>query len=163
MDTIFLYTVIGLIFTFTFVNGFHDGCNVVATIIASRSMKPKRALIWASIFEFLGVVFLGTAVAKTIGKGIIDPSVVEHGSYVSLALIFSGVFCALLWNVVTWVLALPSSSSHALIGGLVGGGIGAYGISVINWNILLFKVILVMFITPIVGMLVGFFIDQVVF
>ena len=160
MDNIFLYLVIGLVFLFTFVNGFHDGCNVVATIIASRSMRPKKALIWASIFEFLGVVFLGTAVASTVGKGIIDLSVIKHGSYVSLALIFSGVLSALLWNIITWLLALPSSSSHALIGGLVGGGIGAFGVNVIHWEVLLLKVILVMFITPIIGMFVGFLLTR---
>jgi PiT family inorganic phosphate transporter len=160
---VFIFIVVGLIFVFTFVNGFHDGCNVVATIIASRSMEPKRALFWASICEFLGTIALGTAVATTIGKGIIDPKVIEHGSLVSLFLIFSSVFSALAWNIITWILAVPSSSSHALIGGLVGGGIGAYGIHIINWNILFFKVILIMFITPIVGMVVGYLLTKISF
>lgn len=160
MENIFLHVVIGTVFLFTFVNGFHDGCNVVATIIASRSMRAKQALLWASIAEFFGVIFLGTAVASTMGRDIINLSIIKSGSYIFLALIFCAVLSALLWNLITWLLALPSSSSHALIGGLVGGGIGAFGIEVINWEILLLKVILVMFITPIIGLFVGFLLTR---
>ncbi len=163
MDSLFVFIVVGLIITFTFVNGFHDGCNVVATIIASRSMEPENALFWASVSEFIGAIALGTAVAATIGKGIISPRAIEHGSLVSIFLIFSGVFCALSWDIVTWILGLPSSSSHALIGGLVGGGIGAYGLDIINWHTLLFKVILIMFITPIIGMAVGYLLTKISF
>lgn len=163
MDIIFIYLLVLLILTFTYVNGFHDGCNVVATIIASRSMGPKKALIWASIFEFIGAALLGTAVATTIGKGIIDSSVIGHNSNVGLYMVFSAIFCALIWDIITWLIAIPSSSSHALIGGIVGAGIGAYGFSVINWHIFLYKVLLIMFLTPIIGMIVGYILTKISF
>lgn len=163
MDIIGVYLLIALILTFTYVNGFHDGCNVVATIIASRSMGPKKALLWASVFEFIGAAFLGTAVAVTIGKGIIDPSVLSHNSNVALFMVFSAISCALVWNIITWLVAIPSSSSHALIGGIIGSGIGAYGFHVINWHIFLYKVLLIMFLTPIIGMIVGYFLTKITF
>ncbi len=160
---IFVCTVVGLVFIFTFINGFHDGCNVVATIIASRSMSPEMALLWASISEFLGAVFLGTAVATTIGKGIIAPQAFTPHSPVPILLIFSGIICAIVWDLITWLLGLPSSSSHALVGGLAGGGIGAFGLEVINWNVLFYKVILIMFLTPIIGMLAGYILTRLSF
>ncbi len=155
-EDVFIYVVVSFVFLFTFINGFHDGCNVVATIIASRSMSPGKALWWASVSEFLGAVFLGTAVATTIGKNIIAPQAFTPHSLVPVLLIFSGITCAIVWDLITWFVGLPSSSSHALVGGLAGGGIGAFGLGVINWGVLFYKVILIMFLTPIIGMVAGY-------
>ncbi len=163
MDNIGIYLLVALVLIFTYVNGFHDGCNVVATIIASRSMGPKKALLWASLFEFIGAAFLGTAVAVTIGKGIIDPVVLSSNTNVGLFMVFSAISCALVWNIITWLIAIPSSSSHALIGGIVGAGIGAYGFDVINWHIFFYKVLLIMFLTPIIGMIVGYVLTKIIF
>ncbi len=159
----FVAVVVFLVFAFTFINGFHDGCNVVATIIASRSMSPDKALFWASISEFMGAMLLGTAVATTIGKGIISPEAFPPNSPVPILLILSGITCAIVWDLITWLFGLPSSSSHALIGGLTGGGLGAFGFSVINWNILFYKVIVVMFVTPIIGMAAGYLLTRMSF
>lgn len=142
---------------FAFINGFHDGCNVIATIITSRSITPKKALITACIFEFLGPLFLGTAVAKTIGKGVIYPTYLTNsGETVSTLMVISALFGGIIWNLITWKLELPSSSSHALIGGLVGAGAAAYGFKAINLFNLFWKVIFILLITPFIGFAVGY-------
>jgi PiT family inorganic phosphate transporter len=156
-----LLTII-MTFTFTFVNGLHDGCNVVATIIASRSSSPRKSLWIAALAEFIGPIVLGTSVAATVASVIkVDGAIVQDKMSLIL-LFFSAVVGAILWDMFTWWKSIPSSSSHALIGGLLGGGIIAYGFEAVNWDIFLFKVILVLFTSPIIGFVTGFIFLKIV-
>jgi inorganic phosphate transporter, PiT family len=144
-------------YCFTFINGFHDGCNVVATIISSRSISPKKALIIAAIAEFIFPLILGTAVAATIGKGIIKSEYLQvRGISHAYLFILCSIAGAIVWNIITWRLALPSSSSHALIGGLIGSGICIFGVDSVEWNNILIKVVLMLFLTPTLGLIAGF-------
>lgn len=155
MDLIFTITVV-LAFLFAFVNGFHDGCNVIATVVSSRSLSPEKSLFIACIAEFVGAIFLGTAVAVTIGKGIISSEILfKNGKYISYLFLFSALIGAIIWNIITWIIGLPSSSSHALIGGIVGAGCMAFGYKTIGWHALLWKVGIPLFITPIIGLVIG--------
>ncbi len=134
---------------FDFVNGFHDASNIVATMIASRSMTPEVALILAAVCEFLGPFLFGTAVAKTIGKGIVDPTAIAD-----TWIIFAALAGAITWNLITWKFGLPSSSSHALIGGLVGAAIAGVGVTHVQWAGF-GKIVAALIISPILGFLVG--------
>lgn len=113
-----------MIFVFTYVNGFHDGCNVVATLIASRAMRPHPALAWAAAVEFLSpfaILVVGSSVSNTIQKLVGEAFYTDAGSRdVALAFITGGILAAILWNLTTWRFGIPASSSHALIGGVVG-------------------------------------------
>jgi len=102
---------------FDFINGFHDAANSIATVVSTRVLSPKLAVVWAAFFNFAAAFLLGTAVAKTIGKGMVDLSIVTQ--YVVLA----GLLGAIVWDLLTWWLGLPTSSSHALIGGYAGAAI----------------------------------------
>jgi PiT family inorganic phosphate transporter len=112
---------IGLALFFDFLNGFHDAANSIATIVSTRVLKPQIAVIWAAFFNFIAFAFFGLHVANTIGVGLIDPSVI------SVTMILAALVGAILWNIITWYFGLPSSSSHALIGGLLGAGIAKAG------------------------------------
>ena len=107
---------------FDFINGFHDAANSIATVVSTRVLSPKLAVVWAAFFNFAAAFLLGTAVAKTIGRGMIDLSIVTQ--YVVLA----GLLGAIAWDLLTWWLGLPTSSSHALIGGYAGAAIARAGI-----------------------------------
>src|SRR5256714_10213189 len=112
--------VVGLItvaLTFDYINGFHDAANSIATVVSTRVLSPGQAVAWAAFFNFVAAFGFGTAVAKTIGKGMIDVSVV------TFAVIFSGLMGAIIWNLITWYFGLPTSSSHALIGGYAGAAV----------------------------------------
>src|SRR5215210_799108 len=102
---------------FDFMNGFHDAANSIATVVSTGVLRPFQAVAWAATFNFIAFFVFETKVAATIGKGIIDPGIVDH--YV----IFGALIGAIVWNLVTWLYGIPSSSSHALIGGLVGAGV----------------------------------------
>lgn len=137
---------IALIFDFT--NGVHDAANSVATIVSTRILTPKQAVIWAAFFNFIAFLVFGTGVAKTIGKGLIDISIVTP------TVIFAGLLGAIIWNGFTWYLGLPSSSSHALIGGYAGAAIAKAGFSILilaGWT----KTILFIFLAPAIGLLLG--------
>ena len=155
MDTILilagLVVVIALVFDFT--NGFHDAANAIATAISTRAWKPKTALLVAAAMNLVGSL-LGTEVAKTIGKGIIDvetfalavtPTERSHG----LLIVLCGLLGAIAWNIITWAFGLPSSSSHALIGGMAGAGV-ASGI-VVHWGTITSHVLIPMIVSPLVG------------
>jgi PiT family inorganic phosphate transporter len=147
-------------FFFTYVNGFHDGCNVVATLIASRAMKPYPALIWSAVVELFSpfaIFLIGSGVSKTI-QHLVAESYYSNPQTKSIALAFitAGILAAIVWNVVTWRCGIPSSSSHALIGGVVGAGIAAYGTVAISWNYIWLKVVLMVLLTPLVSFLVGY-------
>jgi inorganic phosphate transporter, PiT family len=116
-----LFALIGVALLFDFLNGLHDAANSIATIVSTRVLRPRYAVAWAAFFNFIAFLFFGLHVAETIGKGIIDPSIIDP------AVIFAALIGAIAWNVITWALGIPSSSSHALIGGLVGAGIAKAG------------------------------------
>ena len=114
---LFVVFIVAIALIFDFLNGFHDAANSIATIVSTRVMPPQYAVVWAAFFNFVAAFFIGVQVATTIGTGIVHPS------FVSNAIILSALGSAIVWNVMTWLLGLPSSSSHALIGGLIGAGL----------------------------------------
>ena len=142
-------------FIFDFTNGFHDAANAIATSIATRALNPKVALILAAVMNFVGAM-LGTGVAETIGSGIINAPEGVNGLLVVLA----GLIGAIAWNIITWYFGLPSSSSHALIGGLAGAAIAVAG--QVHWSVILEKVIVPMFLSPAIGFLGAFLIMKAV-
>ncbi len=139
---------IGLALSFDFVNGFHDAANSIATVVSTRVLTPLQGVAWAAFFNFVAAFTFGTAVAKTIGSGLVDVHVLDN------AVIFSALLGAIAWDLITWRLGLPTSSSHALIGGLGGAAISKAGIGVIipsGW----IPTILWIFLAPILGLLIG--------
>src|SRR3989441_8030992 len=120
-DLLFVILIVAVALIFDFINGFHDAANSVATIISTRVLTPAQAVIWAAFFNFVAAFGLGLHVANTIGKGIIDTSVVDE------KLILSALIGAIVWDIITWRLGLPTSSSHALIGGLIGAAMVSAG------------------------------------
>ncbi|RWE16894.1 MAG: inorganic phosphate transporter [Mesorhizobium sp.] len=113
---------------FDFLNGLHDAANSIATIVSTRVLRPHYAVFWAAFFNFIAFLFFGLHVAETVGKGIVDAEIVTP------AVIFAALIGAIVWNVVTWIVGIPSSSSHALIGGLVGAGVTKAGTGAIVWS-----------------------------
>lgn len=151
----FAAIVVGLALFFDYTNGFHDAANVVATIIATGALSPRKALFMAAICEFIGPFLIGTAVAQTIGKGIIDISTFNAINMdVSIILIVAALLGAISWNLITWFFGIPSSSSHALIGGMIGAVLVAYGPDKILWGGVLY-VVAVLILSPLVGLLFG--------
>ncbi|TIS02808.1 MAG: inorganic phosphate transporter, partial [Mesorhizobium sp.] len=106
---------------FDFLNGLHDAANSIATIVSTRVLRPHYAVFWAAFFNFIAFLFFGLHVAETVGKGIVDAEIVTP------AVIFAALIGAIVWNIITWIAGIPSSSSHALIGGLVGAGVAKAG------------------------------------
>lgn len=141
--------IVFLSLVFDFVNGFHDSANAISTIVSTRVLSPKYAVLWAAFFEFAAVFFVGVQVAETIGTGIISPSIVDN------SLILSALSSAIIWNIITWYFGLPSSSSHALIGGLIGGGIIAGGTIVLVWSGII-KTAIFIVVSPVIGLILGF-------
>jgi len=133
---------------FDFLNGLHDAANSIATIVSTRVLRPQYAVLWAAFFNFVAFLVFGLNVAHTIGTGIIEPSVVDN------QVIFAALIGAIVWNLVTWGLGIPSSSSHALIGGLVGGGVAKAGISAAVWSGLS-KTLAAIVLSPLIGFLLA--------
>ncbi len=143
-----IITLVIVALLFDFMNGFHDAANSIATIVSTRVLKPHYAVLWAAAFNFLAYFLFELKVAGTIGKGTIDPSIVDH--YV----IFGALIGAISWNVITWYYGIPSSSSHALVGGLVGAAVVKAGFgSLITAGVL--KIIAFIFIAPLMGFTMG--------
>jgi inorganic phosphate transporter, PiT family len=144
-----IWLIILVALAFDFINGFHDAANSIATVVSTRVLSPQIAVIWAAFFNFIAFVVFGAHVAKTIGKGVVDPTIVTPG------VILAGLVGAIVWNLLTWWWGLPSSSSHALVGGYVGaalakagpGAVIASGVTKVAWFIVL---------SPLIGMTVGF-------
>jgi len=144
----FVLAVVIFALIFDFINGFHDSANSIATVVATRVLSPSFAVLWAAGFNFLAAFVVGTAVAKTFAKGLIDPSIVTP------SLVCAGLLGAIIWNLITWWLGLPSSSSHALMGGYAGAALAKAGFSAIivaGW----IKPILGIVISPLLGMTLG--------
>jgi len=133
---------------FDYINGFHDAANSIATVVSTRVLTPGKAVIWAAFFNFVAAFGFGTAVAKTIGSGMVDINIV------TFAVIFAGLFGAIVWDVFTWYLGLPTSSSHALIGGYAGAAVAKAGFAAIipsGWT----KTLAFIVLAPLVGMVLG--------
>jgi inorganic phosphate transporter, PiT family len=141
--------VIVVALAFDYTNGFHDAANAIATSISTRALTPRVALAMAAVMNFLGA-FLGTEVAETVGKGIISAPSGTHG----LVIVISALIGAITWNLITWYFGLPSSSSHALIGGLVGAGLASA--SVVLWSGIVDKVVIPMVLSPAIGFVGAF-------
>lgn len=139
---------VALAFLFDFLNGFHDAANSIATIVSTRVLKPHWAVIWAAFFNFIAFLFFGLNVANTIGTGLIDPSIVN------VQVILSALIGAIFWNIFTWYFGLPSSSSHALIGGLLGAAIAKSGFSSLKFAGIS-KVLAAIVISPLLGFMFG--------
>jgi PiT family inorganic phosphate transporter len=144
-----LIALIAAALIFDFLNGFNDSSSLVATVIASRAMSPRRALTLTAVAEFAGPFLFGVAVANTVGKGLIAPGVV------TMPVVLAGVAAAIVWNRITWFIAVPSSSSHALVGGLMGAALLSAGLGAIQLGGLI-KILLSLFLSPPLGFLAGF-------
>ncbi|HZI94892.1 MAG TPA: inorganic phosphate transporter [Patescibacteria group bacterium] len=145
----FLVFAIIVALAFDFINGFHDAANSIATVVSTRVLTPAVAVAWAALFNFIAAFTFGTAVAKTIGKGLIDVQVVDNH------VIMAGLIGAIFWDLLTWYYGIPSSSSHALIGGYAGAAVAKAGISSIivsGWT----KTVLFIFLSPAIGLVLGF-------
>lgn len=169
MSVAILLLVLALIMVliFDFTNGFHDASNMVATLVASRAMKPGQALLLVGLFTFLGPLIAGTAVADTIGSFV---SLQDLSSTSGLVLVLCGVCAAVIWNLLTWWFAMPSSSSHALVGGLVGVVLVSAGPDKVVWGLAqlrhgefsgVTKVLLALFLSPIAGFVMGFILHRI--
>ena len=146
--TIEIILLIFLALAFDFLNGFHDSANSIATVVSTRVLSPRFAVMWAAFFNFIAFLFFGLHVANTIGKGIIDIAIIDKG------IIFGTLIGACGWNLITWYLGLPTSSSHALIGGLIGSALVKAGPgALIEKGIM--KTVVFIFVSPIAGLLLG--------
>lgn len=147
---------IALALVFDFLNGFHDSANSIATIVSTRVLSPRLAIIWAAFFNFAAFLFFGLHVANTIGKGIIDINVIDKGT------IFGTLIGACGWNIITWYFGLPTSSSHALIGGMIGAALVKAGPVSLIWSGII-KTVVFIFISPVLGLILGLGIGIVVY
>jgi PiT family inorganic phosphate transporter len=155
-----VYYVAGIVvvaFLFDFINGFHDSANSIATIVGTRVLSPLAAVIWAAIFNFAAAFTIGTAVAKAISKGLIDASVVTP------EVVLGGLIGAIIWNLITWFYGIPSSSSHAIIGGYAGAAIARGGWAAILWGQKWIQTLTFIVISPVVGLVAGFGLMVVVY
>lgn len=144
----YILVIIGVALAFDFINGFHDSANSIATVVATRVLSPGVAVLWAAFFNFAAAFIVGTAVAKTIGKGLIDPAAVDPN------VVLAGLTGAIAWNLITWWFGLPSSSSHALLGGYGGAAVAKAGVGALllgGWV----KPVLFIFISPFIGISLG--------
>jgi PiT family inorganic phosphate transporter len=148
VDFALVVLVIVVALVFDYINGFHDAANSIATVVSTRVLSPGKAVIWAAFFNFVAAFTFGTAVAKTVGSGMVDLNVV------TFAVIFGGLSGAIIWDLITWFYGLPTSSSHALIGGYAGAAVAKAGFSAIitgGWT----KTLLFIVLSPLIGMLLG--------
>ena len=144
----FVIAIVLVAFIFDFINGFHDSANSIATVVSTRVLSPSVAVVWAAAFNFIGLFLFGTAVAKTMGKGLI------HIELIDPQVILAGLLGAIAWNLITWYWGIPSSSSHALMGGYAGAAIAKAGVGALipdGWV----KPILFIFLSPMIGFLFG--------
>ena len=149
-DPIFVLTIliIAIALVFDYVNGFHDAANSIATVVSTRVLSPAKAVVWAAFFNFAAAFLFGTAVAKTVGAGMVDLSVVNF------TVIYAGLLGAIVWDLITWYYGLPTSSSHALFGGYAGAAVAKAGFSAIvpsGWT----KTLIFIVVSPLLGLIVG--------
>src|SRR4051794_32103810 len=147
-EILYVLIIVAVALAFDFINGFHDSANSIATVVSTRVLSPGVAVIWAAFFNFMAAFVVGTAVAKTIGKGLIDPHVVDP------SLVFGALLGAIIWDLITWYLGLPTSSSHALMGGLAGAAIAKAGFGALilgGWVLPIVFIVL----SPLLGMAIA--------
>jgi PiT family inorganic phosphate transporter len=149
MENLFLVFVVATALGFDFVNGFHDAANSIATVVATRVLSPRLAVLWAATFNFIAFAVFGTKVAATIATGVVDPDVL------SIAVVFSGLAGAIFWNVLTAYLGLPSSSSHALVGGIAGAAVAKAGFGVLITSGLATIGVFIVY-SPLIGLALAF-------
>ncbi len=152
--TMVIIIVVALIFDY--INGFHDAANSVATVVTTRVLSPGQAVLWAAFFNFAAVLIFGTSVAKTVGKGMVDLNVVTSN------VILAGLLGAIVWNLITWYLGLPTSSSHALFGGYAGAAVAKAGLKAIiasGWT----KTLIFIVVAPMIGLAVGLIVMTTIF
>jgi PiT family inorganic phosphate transporter len=155
MEDLALYAVVAIALAFDFTNGFHDAANSIATVVATRVLTPRVAVIWAATFNFIAFLVFKTHVAGTIAKGIVEPHVL------SIGVVFAGLIGAITWNLVTYYLGLPSSSSHALVGGMVGAAVAKSGFaSVVTSGVSKIAVFIVL--APLIGLALAFIVMVIV-
>lgn len=145
---LFILCVIALALIFDFTNGFHDAANSIATIVATKVLTPRQAVIWAAFFNFTAFIFFKLSVANTIGTGLVNPDLIDP------YFIFTALMSAITWNLVTWYYGIPSSSSHALIGGLAGAALFKGGIEALELN-KFSKIIIAIVLSPSIGIILG--------
>src|SRR5271170_3113165 len=145
-----LVVVIITAIVFDYINGFHDAANAIATVVSTGVLPIRTAVIMAGIFNFVGAV-TGTAVAKTIASGFADPAIVSQ------TVVLGALFGAIAWNLITWWKGIPSSSSHALVGGLAGAVVAHAGVDAFKWNALVGKVLVPLVVSPVLGFTAAFF------
>ena len=143
-----LVALIGVALLFDFLNGLHDAANSIATVVSTRVLKPHHAVLWAAFFNFIAFAVFGLHVAQTVGKGIVDAQIIDP------QVIFGALMGAIAWNVITWRYGIPSSSSHALIGGLLGAGLSKAGFSAVVW-VGVGKTVAAIFLSPTVGLVLA--------
>jgi PiT family inorganic phosphate transporter len=143
-----LIALIGVALLFDLLNGLHDAANSIASIVSTRVLRPQYAVVWAGFFNFIAFLVFGTHVAQTVGKGIVDANIINA------SVIFAALIGAIFWNLITWAFGIPSSSSHALIGGLLGAGLAKAGVGAIVWPGVI-KTTLGIFLAPLLGLLVA--------
>jgi inorganic phosphate transporter, PiT family len=149
VETFALVVTIGVALFFTYTNGFHDSANAIATSISTRALTPRAALIMAAVMNLAGA-FLGSGIAKTVSEGLIATPTGKQG----MMILFAALVGAITWNMITWYFGLPSSSSHALFGGMVGAALA--GSSTVYWDGVLEKIVIPMILSPLVGLLAGY-------
>ena len=152
---VIIICIILIALVFDFINGFHDAANSIATVVSTRVLRPQHAVLWAAFFNFVAVFFFDAQVAKTVGTGIVNAAVVDN------TLIVSALGGAITWNLITWWLGLPSSSSHALIGGLIGAGLVKGGVDVLVWKGIINTASFII-LSPTIGLILGLFFMVVV-
>src|SRR5215813_1517174 len=143
-----VWFLIALALLFDFLNGFHDAANSIATVVSTRVLTPRAAVVWAAFFNFIAFLVFHLKVAGTMGKGIIDPDIVNY------RVVAATLVAACAWDIITWYWGLPTSSSHALIGGLVGAALVNTGMSALKWDGI-GKTVLFIFLAPMIGLLMG--------
>jgi PiT family inorganic phosphate transporter len=151
----FLYIVIGLVLIFDFINGFHDSANSIATVVSTKVLSPFAAVSMAAFFNFIAFLIFPLKVAATMGKGVINPDII------TLTVIASALVAAIAWNLFTWWFGLPSSSSHTLVGGLVGAAVASAGWGSVVYSGVI-KIVIFIVIAPLLGMVVSFLISAIV-
>jgi inorganic phosphate transporter, PiT family len=145
----YVVAIVLVAFIFDFINGFHDSANSIATVVGTRVLSPLAAVIWAAMFNFLAAFTVGTAVAKAVGTGMIDVKIVTPN------VILGGLLGAIIWNLITWYYGLPSSSSHAIIGGYAGAAVAKAGLPAILWGTKWIQTLSFIVLSPIIGMVLG--------
>jgi inorganic phosphate transporter, PiT family len=145
----YILVIVIIAFIFDFINGFHDSANSIATIVGTRVLTPFKAVAWAAFFNFIALFAIGTHVARTIGSGMIDVAMVDPN------VVLAGLMGAIAWDLITWYWGIPSSSSHALLGGYAGAAVAKAGLVAITWGAKWISTLSFIVLSPLIGMLLG--------